>query len=52
VLVGGKPDRTLCVWASGEVLAKWERSTKTPVDVDAIVRQFGELHDLPEAGSR
>jgi len=39
---------TVITSPSGEVVAKWERGTKTAAEVDALVRQFVELSDLPE----
>lgn len=43
---------TVITSPSGEVIAKWERGTKTPAEIDALVRQFVEMHDLPEPPSQ
>ncbi len=35
---------------TGEVIARWERGSKTPAEVDAIVRQANEIDALPSRG--
>jgi len=49
---GQRLPTTVIMGPGGEIIARWERGTKTEIEVRAIVRQFGELHELRVAASR